>query len=154
MPPIRLLVLLTFCLIIYVTPLNSVRAPIQENNYSFTIVSGNSVKADSTPLVTPKTTSLGSFTLRLDIYHLLAQYDWNTDLMYQIMLCESGGNEKAIGDRNTAHHSYGLLQVRNLPTRNYSIEELFDPARNIEIGYGIFLKQGYGAWKNCYNKSI
>jgi soluble lytic murein transglycosylase-like protein len=87
-------------------------------------------------------------------YSLISQYDWNVDLMYKIMLCESSGNKRAVGDRDTAYYSYGLLQIRNLPSRNYTIEELFDPARNVEIGYEIWQNQGYGAWYNCWRKLV
>ena len=151
---IALILVMTTGAIIFAGNQTEQESNIQENMDSLIVVSGNSVTSASTPLVTPKTIALGSFTLRLDIYHLLAQYDWNYDLMYKIAFCESGFNPRAIGDRNTAYHSYGLLQVRNLPSRNYSIEELFDPERNIEIAYLIWQKQSYGAWRNCYNKSI
>lgn len=85
--------------------------------------------------------------------YLLRQYSWDDKIMERIMFCESSNNPRAVGDKDTKYHSYGLLQIRNLPSRNYSIEELFDPKRNIEIAYEIFVKQGYGAWRNCYNKT-
>ena len=84
---------------------------------------------------------------------LLNRYDnWNATLMYDIMKCESNFNPKAVGDTNTRHHSYGLLQIRNLPSRDYPIEILFNPEENIRIANEIFIHQGYLAWKNCYNK--
>jgi len=132
----------------------------QENTDSFVIIDGNTVMAFTPPTNPEKKQKearvLGSLARdysHSDYYPLLAQYPlWDANLMYRIMGCESSYNPRAIGDRNTAYHSYGLLQVRNLPNRNYSVEELFDPARNIEIAYGIYLKQGYWAWTNCFRR--
>ncbi|MDA3815649.1 MAG: transglycosylase SLT domain-containing protein [Patescibacteria group bacterium] len=85
---------------------------------------------------------------------LLKRYDnWNADLMYEIMKCESNFNRKAVGDTETMYSSYGLLQIRNLPSRNYKVETLFNPEENIRIANEIFGSQGYGAWLNCY-KSV
>ena len=123
-------------------------------NSDLMIVQGNTLTANSMPYYSSKTMAVKGFTYDSDIYYLLSQYDWDSDLMMKIAFCESGFNAHAIGDRNTAYKSYGILQIRNLPSRNYPIETLFDPAENIRIGYDIFLKQGYGAWKNCYRKSI
>ena len=149
-----LLVLLMIGSIIFNEIQPEEQAPIQENTYTFTIIDGNAIKANTTP-TTPKIQVLASFSYDWDIYTEIAQYPlWDADLMTRIAFCESGFNAHAIGDRNTAHKSYGILQIRNLPSRNYPIETLFDPAENIRIGYDIFLKQGYGAWKNCYRKSL
>ena len=82
---------------------------------------------------------------------LLNRYNnWNATLMYDIMKCESNFNPKAVGDTKTKHHSYGLLQIRNLPSRDYPIEILFNPEENIRIANEIFTNQSYWAWKNCY----
>jgi soluble lytic murein transglycosylase-like protein len=83
----------------------------------------------------------------------LQQYDnWNVMIMLDIMECESNFNPKAVGDTDTKYYSYGLLQIRNLPSRNYPIETLFNPEENIEVANKVFIDQGYGAWYNCYNK--
>ena len=155
MPPNKFLLLTIISLIIFLTNPNYARGPIQENTYSFTVVNGIAVSAVSTPQNLPKTIALASFSYDWDTYHLISQYPlWDADLMTRIAFCESGFRTTAIGDRNTAHHSYGILQIRNLPSRNYPIETLFDPAENIRIAYEIWKSQGYGAWLNCYRKSI
>ena len=88
------------------------------------------------------------------IYNEISKYDWDIETMAFILQCESSGNPRAIGDTNTKYHSYGLLQIRLLPNREYTTEELFNPERNIEAGYKIWQEQGYGAWKNCYRSYL
>jgi hypothetical protein len=36
----------------------------------------------------------------------------------------------------------------------HSVEELYDPAYNIEIAYRVYVEQGFGAWRNSYNKLL
>ena len=85
---------------------------------------------------------------------LIAKYDWDIDTMLYILSCESSGNPKAVGDTNTKHHSYGVLQVRNLPERELNIEDLFEPEYNIDYAYQLWQKQGYRAWHNCYMRYL
>ncbi len=126
-------------------------SPKQENTERLVVYGGNTLLPIAYQGV--KTDLLSSFYGNSDYYPLLTEYDgWCPDLMYKIMGCESSFNERAVGDRGTYYWSYGLLQIRNLPNRNYTVEELFDPARNIEIAYEIFKKQGYWAWANCYRR--
>jgi hypothetical protein len=133
-------------------PAVKIETPVNINTErELAIIQGNSVKA--IPTLSLRIGSYGVLNSGVEYYHLLCQYEgWDCDKMFNIMFCESSLNPVARGDLKTAYHSYGLLQIRNLPCRNYTEEELFDPARNIEIAYEIFLSQGYGAWKNCLNK--
>ena len=114
---------------------------IQENIEEMVLMQENTLMASAIPMFPYKSYSYGAL-MSFEVYDLISQYNgWNADLMYEIAFCESSFNPRAIGDRNTAYQSYGILQIRNLPSRNYSIETLFDPAENIKIGYDIFLKE-------------
>ena len=106
----------------------------------------NSIRAHNTPYF-HKSQVLGVLAYQEEIM----KYDWDWEIALSIMACESSGNHLAIGDKNTPHYSYGLMQVRNLPERNLNVEDLLDPIKNIEIAYEIYVKQGWQAWKNCYN---
>lgn len=81
--------------------------------------------------------------------HLVEQYDWDTDLMLEIMRLESSCKSFAVGDttpiRGVLAPSCGLLQIRTLKGRP-DCETLKDPATNIEWGYKIYTTQGYNAW--------
>lgn len=84
----------------------------------------------------------------------LEKYDWDTELMYKIMLCESGGNPEAM---NTVapDFSVGLFQVNlygKLAETRPSKEWLLVPENNISYAHTIFKEQGYGAWLNCWDK--
>lgn len=109
-------------------------------------VNDNSIVAYKIPYI-PKIQVLGSF------WEELNKYDWDADLMYEIMKCESNFIHNAVGDKDTPYHSYGLLQIRNLPSRNFDTETLFDPVENIRIAYDIWKEQSYLAWLNCYENN-
>jgi len=81
-------------------------------------------------------------------YSLLVQHDWDANLMYRIMKCESGFDPNA---HNPEWHrgcqgSFGLLQVACV----HGYNNLYNPESNVEAAYRIWQKQGYWAWKNCY----
>lgn len=86
---------------------------------------------------------------------LVSRYNWNVNVMLQIMRAESGCNPYAVGDTWAINGLYapscGLFQVRTLQGRP-SCEALKDPATNIEWAYKIYLGQGYGAWSVCRTK--
>jgi len=153
LPSYEKLLILTFCFILLVgfylpTPENAVESKIERQN-ELVFVGENSIMAISSPNII-ESQVLGS--LVDSYYSLITQYDWNHNLAYKIMLCESSGNPKAVGDRNTRYWSYGLMQVRNLPSRNYNVEDLFVPEINIKYAYDIYKQQGWNAWRNCYRK--
>lgn len=84
--------------------------------------------------------------------YLLRQYDWDDKLMEKIMFCESSNNPRAY---NPERHrgcsgSYGLLQVACLHFQEG--DDRYDPATNVKRAYETWKKQGYVAWKNCWNK--
>lgn len=108
-------------------------------------VQENSIKAHNIPYF-HKTQVLGVLHYQEEVM----KYDWDWEIALKIMQCESSFNPKAVGDKNTPHHSFGLMQVRNLPERNLNVEDLLDPIKNIEIAYEIYKSQNWQAWKNCY----
>jgi hypothetical protein len=89
---------------------------------------------------------------------LIDRYEWNTNVMLKICVCESSGNPHAIGDGHLTYkvgatvygYSVGLLQVRYLPGREH-YGNLQDPSTNIAAAYDIWKRQGYNAW-TCYRK--
>lgn len=84
----------------------------------------------------------------------LQKYDWDSELMYKIMMCESGGNPNVI-NKTPPDFSVGLMQINiygKLAESRPSEEWLKVPENNIKFGYEIWKQQGYNAWKNCYNK--
>lgn len=64
-----------------------------------------------------------------------ARFNLDADLVAAVVEAESGGNPTAV----SRAQAYGLMQVR-IPTardmvgRDVTIEELFDPAKNLDIG--------------------
>lgn len=83
---------------------------------------------------------------------ILAQYDWDVDLMMAIMQAESSCNPEAVGDKTltfqkngrTYGYSKSLLQIRQLPGREHC--DTFDPDIIVKCGYDIWKSQGYNAW--------
>ena len=82
---------------------------------------------------------------------LLKKYfksEWRT--AYAIMMAESGGNPKAIGDTHLKYYSYGLFQI-NRRWHKYPKEKLLEPEFNIKIAKKIYDERGWkewGAYKN------
>jgi len=71
------------------------------------------------------------------------------------MLCESGGNPNAVGDKNLNPHSYGLFQIRGFKSRG-TIEQLLQPAYNIDYAYKLYQSSGkrFGVhWVRCSQKN-
>ena len=70
---------------------------------------------------------------------------FGTEEALKVAFCESGLNPDAVGDKNTAYHSYGLFQIRGLPGRP-SAEWLLDPTNNINYAYELYKKSGWEPW--------
>lgn len=68
----------------------------------------------------------------------------------KVAQCESGLNDKAVGDQALRFGeygaSYGLMQIRYLPGRP-SPEWLLDPFNNVKYAKNMLLEQGnFSAW--------
>ena len=90
-------------------------------------------------------------------YNLISQYDWDNDIAYKIMMCESSGNPESENKKDShrdCQGSYGLFQNGCVHFGKYGFtwENRFDPVENIRVAYEIYKGQGWKAWKNCYNK--
>jgi hypothetical protein len=80
--------------------------------------------------------------------------EWDGRTMYGICKAESKGNVKAVGDTTitfvkngvTYGMSCGMLQVRILPGRGITCEQMHDPEQNVAKAYEIWNAQSYAAW--------
>ena len=86
----------------------------------------------------------------LTVEELIEQYPWPVEKAKAIMLCESSGNPNAVGDKDTAYHSYGYFQVRALPGR-LPPEKLLDPVVNVHQAYKLWAQTESFTrhWVNC-----
>jgi hypothetical protein len=95
--------------------------------------------------------------VKVDTYYdLICEYgSWNCTIMYRIMECESKGNPDTINIKDkhrTCNGSYGLMQLSCEHLTDYDIWNSWnDPAENIRVAYDVWKRQGYNAWKRCYN---
>lgn len=103
------------------------------------------------PKVEPQVTRPASNACEA-IRSLVAQYDWNVNVMLAIAKAESGCNANATGDTSLTFtkngrkygYSVGYYQVRILPGRENC--DSHDPATNIACAYKIYKSQGLRAW--------
>lgn len=80
--------------------------------------------------------------------------EWDGKTMYGICKAESMGNPKATGDTSltfvkdgvTYGMSCGMLQVRVLPGRGITCEQMHNPEQNVAKAYEIWKAQSYTAW--------
>lgn len=93
-------------------------------------------------------------TNKLAINTIIGQYDWDADIAYGIMFCESSGNPNAHNFSNiTKDNSWGLFQINlysDLAKVRPSPEWLKIPENNVSYAYGLYKKSGWTPWKNCY----
>ena len=87
---------------------------------------------------------------------MIRSYDWDYETAYAVMLCESGGDNKAVNDNPaTKDRSIGLYQINlfgeNALTRPDE-EWLKNPANNIAYAYYLYQDGGWSHWQQCYNK--
>lgn len=68
------------------------------------------------------------------------------DNALKIVACESGGNPTALGDTNTKYPSAGLFQIRLLPERGITKEQMFNVDENINYAKMLFDKTG--TWRH------
>ena len=84
------------------------------------------------------------------VEEMIAEYPWNIEEVHKIISCESSWNPNAVGDTDTPYHSYGLFQIRALPSRP-DPEWLLIEKNNIEYAYKLWsqTKSFTRHWVNC-----
>ena len=79
---------------------------------------------------------------------LVAAY-WPAELV-DTALCiiekESRGNPAAKNPRSTARGLFQILASLWAPYFGVSFDALYDPGVNVQLGYRIYQRQGWGAW--------
>lgn len=76
----------------------------------------------------------------------------NAKTMRAICKAESNLNPNAIGDTNTKYISVGLCQIRLLPERGLTKEQMMIPEENVKYSKHLFDKYGFKPW-TCYNNN-
>lgn len=91
-----------------------------------------------------------------EFFEIISQYDWDANIAYQIMLCESSGNPEAHNlNYKTRDNSFGLFQVNlygRLASERPSAEWLLVAENNIEYAYKLYKGRGWQHWSNCHRK--
>lgn len=72
------------------------------------------------------------------------RYKWDNRVMIAIGIVESKMNPNAFNLNTDGSYDIGILQVNS--SNRYAPNALFDPKGNIQAGYEVWEKQGYGAW--------
>lgn len=96
--------------------------------------------------------SLGNEEIRYDLLKIIKKYDWNQYKAYDVMMCESGGDNNAYNSEKhkNCRGSHGLFQIACVHAHYVNnINDLKDATINIEVAYKIYKLYGWGAWKNC-----
>ena len=101
--------------------------------------------------VTHTMASLSGFRGYCDIDYLKSYFGEHSATIRKICICESGQNPNAVL-HNSREWSIGLLMINTYAHPEYDKEKLKDPDYNLKAGKEILDLQGYGAWRNCYNK--
>ena len=101
-------------------------------------------------------TEIRATKIEREFFDIISQYDWDAELAYKIMLCESSGNPQAHNfNHRTRDNSVGLFQVNlygALANERPNAEWLRVAENNIEYAYSLYKGRGWGHWSNCYRK--
>jgi len=102
-------------------------------------------------------TKYTSVLSRAEVRELVAKYDWDVEVMVDIIFCESSFRADVINDNpRTRDYSVGLSQI-NLYGVNAKhrppVEELIDPVKNIAFAYELYSSGGFRHW-SCHKKVI
>ena len=84
---------------------------------------------------------------------MLQKFDWDADIAWSVMNCESNGNPIAHNfSVETRDDSWGLFQINlygDLATKRPSPEWLVIPENNINYAFQLYQQGGWEHWKNC-----
>lgn len=84
----------------------------------------------------------------------IAQYDWDVDTAYAVMMAESNASSTVVNwqdNHKGCVGSYGLFQVACIHVEDP--EKLKDPDYNIDVAYNIYRESGWSPWGAYNNKS-
>jgi len=108
----------------------------------------DSTSSEGTPHV-----AVGATQPSEDIMELIKKYfPDETNLAYAIMMAESQGDPKIIGDKHLAKPSVGLFQICQI-WHPYKTEDLQKPEFNIKVASEIRAKGGWERWTTFRNGS-
>ena len=82
----------------------------------------------------------------------IAQYDWDVDIAYAVMMAESNADPKAVNMQDShasCDGSYGLFQLACFWGDK---QDLLDADKNIEMAYEIYAEQYWQPWGSYHNK--
>ena len=86
---------------------------------------------------------------------LIANYDWNQETAYKIMMCESSASTTIVNNNPlTGDYSVGLFQIniyQGLAKSRPSEEELKKAEVNVAYAYKLYSSGGWNHWRNCLN---
>ena len=91
---------------------------------------------------------------KLAINTIIGQYDWNQEIAYKIMFCESSGNPKVY---NPEQHkgckgSLGLFQIACVHSKYVNeLSDFYDVETNVAVAYKIYQLEGWKPW-GCFKK--
>lgn len=82
---------------------------------------------------------------------LVNTYSWNTKIAYAICMAESRGRSDAYGVNTNGTSDGGLMQINSIHTDLISLQDRFDPIKNVEAAYQIYQGSGWRAWSTFNN---
>jgi len=74
----------------------------------------------------------------------------DAEVAIAVAKAESGLDPLVVGDMNTKYHSIGVFQIRLLPERGLTMEQMQNADENINYAKMLFDKHGWKPW-TCYN---
>lgn len=77
----------------------------------------------------------------------------NTSIATAIAKAESGLNPEALGDTNTKYPSAGIFQIRLLPNRGITKEQMFQVEENVKYARKLYESSGWNPWSVWKNGS-
>ena len=151
----RILIAFFACLFAIYTQTGYAHTPPYPNTEKLILINHTTLKAVPTlPLKFASYASLVPGADTYNLYDLINRYDWNPEIAYRIMVCESKGNPEAHNfSHKTKDDSWGLFQINlygRLADNRPIAEWLIIPENNIAYAYEIYQEQGWGAWNRCY----
>lgn len=82
---------------------------------------------------------------------LVNNYSWDIHIAYAICMAESHGNPNAYNINQNGTSDGGLMQINSIHTDLISLQDRFDPVKNVAVAYKIYLGSGFKAWSTYNN---